>query len=617
MGDMQAAAATSRQGKSPKRKKIDVESPPSAKRRKHASSSHVSSTDTSSSPITVATTRKTASSKSKIEVLLPPVWSSDEEDELSKSNENTEDDDLDEEQLDSSQLTKKEKKAIALKRLKKARKNKGEKAPYYSPILRSKLNGRSNKKANSRPTHYESDEFDELATQIPGSMSDAVGPMPWESDEEDITLVNEKEEPVYDEKITAKVIDDLPPPLPQPEKVWKRKVRPLSRTDLFDATQRPSTRRASPVPPIRKRENSDELPDLIPRTSSNTKHESSTPAKGAVYCKTEPSSATLNEAQSSRRLTRSISVELSPALQRSASAKIQQTVKEEEEIAALPTAILIPKEETTKMDPLPPANVLEELPYWEDNSFMEGDFSIGDEDVNMANLRPFFTPSPPRGMAVAGPSTIEYDKLIAKAAEPTQFSMTQHRRSASPIAAITSTKHTPIARQTSPALGSKISSSAKRASQAVVDVKGSPSVHGSADRPLTRADKGKGRAIYEEPGRFVTNDDPPRSSLKEMQEVSEEEWSDVDELELTQGSMKPMKQTGLNNVHASPLANSSTSVSNKIATSAQKGARGTSPVEAGEALKLPSSEEESQACSFCGNIVSLRLASFGGCRILM
>lgn len=632
MADMTliTATATHRHKQSPKRKKNhDARPAPPSTRRKHGSSSYTSS----SSPIT-ETARKISGNNSRLKVLSPPKWSSEEEDELQgRSDSDSDDDDTDEleRKQKSSQLTERERKKIAMKRLKKARRDKGEKLSYFSPVYKSKLTAKSAKKPVLRRSDSDS-EFDELATQVPASDVDTVAPMPWESDAEDEKVaVKLPQEPVYEEKASLKVSDDdLPPPLPQPERVWTRKARPPSRRDLFDATQRPAARRVSPSPPFRPCEESDDdLPELIPRSSSNV-HRSQTSGSTPRHdvSDTEPSSTTLNGLASPGGLSRRNLMNGSPSTITDPSllARPGSPIRESKDAVEEEMQAAVAAHESHE---LKPAAGLDELPYWEDNSFMEGDYSINDEDMDMANLQPFFTPSPPRKeppQPIAGPSKSDgvppalklpaprpdpdshpdqdMAELIADAereAEAEQETWPSQPQEELPPSNVhkeaTSASATPQS-----AIVPKFSSSAKRARNAR-GVENSPSLFRSASRPLTGDVKGKGRAVYEDEDEGVVRHENQHALRTKAEPESEDDFSDFDELELTQVSKNQGGKTSITK-SSPPNRRDDSPMQLAASTSANRRTMNPSPARPSSS-KLPSSEEESQACPFCGNIVSI------------
>lgn len=643
---------------------------------KHASSGHAStSTDSSSSPITVTSKRalpvntdgekkKKNSQKKKIpDILLPPDFSSSEDDELAQNSDDETLSELDRKQK-SSQLTEKERKKIAMKRLKRARKDKGDKEVFHSPVYKSKLQSVSDKKGKGKEKavvsvkrEYDS-EIDELASQQ--SNNAALAPMPWESDAEDELESTQKaeKEPVYqDEPVVKKVFEDLPPPLPQPELQWKRKARPPSRRDLFNATQQPAVAQSSATSfPDDAADSDEELPDLTHRSSAKSRSsqnsQPSTPQ--AAPNKERPRSATIVELNSPPR---PLTAEVSPALRKSsqpASAKRSNDVPEPnggERHSLTPERI-----EKTIQD-LPPATTLSDNLYWNDASFDSADVAMADYGhggklADVEHAEPFW-PAPNVHLNVARlagpPASAGLEALIAESMQQAAQAQKAAARAAAESARIAQeaveagkqavgaekqasapekiqemlpepdpvqdkSRSTPVVegtpkgsrRPVSSHAGRgvipKIPSSAKRANEPAAFMQ-SPSIRHS-QAASDKDPKGKGRAIE-----GTVPDVQHRPEITQIDDSDEEPWSDFGELELTQVRTQiqpPQRATG----PPVPNKSSTPSIRRKLPSPdlpaipvAASNGKTTSSASRKSSSKAPSSEEESQACSYCGNIV--------------
>lgn len=634
-----AAASTSSLTKSRKRSHGND---PAASPATHASSSHASTSTSSGSPITVTSKRaqsknktiktdkdSTAKKKKTISRLpSPPDSSSDEEDELAQSTDDEESLSELERKQKSSQLTEKERKKIAMKRLKKARKEKGEKEVYYSPVIKSKLNhvkdkGKGKEKAVPVKVECEDSEIDELASQQSlHSNHGSVGRMPWESGSEDeASSADVPHEPVYnDEPAVKQVFQDLPPPLPQPELQWKRKARPPSRRYLFDATQQPTMRRKSPSSPMQKGcDSDDDLPDLIPRSSAKSKssqsrHPSTPVLRAFSEC---PQSATFNDMHSPPRSglmpeaafqkPRGLSDKKPPVETSAPSQQVDDTFQS-------------PPRNHASQQRKPPPTDFTDGSYWGDISFATADFAIVDQEAERRTLRPFFTPEPeelPTAALVAGPSNIpDLEALIAGSMEQAAEAETkaakavvkssEKQSSADWIVDDRCHASTPKGSQPPPVESEpgrvvipKVSSSAKRVAGSAVFAD-SPSAR-TSQNPLVRDIKGKGRAIENSASQAQK-----LSATKQVEDIEEEEWSDFDELELTQARpahqqpkqlAAPMRPVAaVSPAGLSPDRDPPPPYAAIVRDPALSNSRESSS-------KAPSSEEESQACSYCGNIV--------------
>lgn len=643
---------------------------------KHASSGHAStSTDSSSSPITVTSKRappvnkdvekkKKNSQKKKIpEILLPPDFSSSEEDELAENSDDETLSELDKKQK-SSQFTEKERKKIAMKRLKRARKDRGDKQVFHSPVFKSKLKSVVDKKGKGKDKailsvkrEYDS-EIDELASQQ--SNNAALAPMPWESDAEDelAPTQNAEKEPVYQDKpAVQKVFDDLPPPLPQPELQWKRKARPPSRRDLFNATQQPAAAESSTRSfPDDAAESDEELPDLTHRSSAKSRssqnRQPSTPQAVPNYERRR--SATIVELNSPPR---PLTSEVSPALRKSSQSASAKRFNDVPDPNGGERHSLTPEPKEKTIQDLPPATTLSENLYWNDTSFDSTDFAMADYGhggrlADVEHAEPFWPaqnvhlnvarlagPPASAGLealiaesmqqaaqpqkeaaqaaaesariaqeaAEAGKQAVEAGKQILapekiQEALPEPDPVQDKSKSTPAVEGTPKGSQPPASSHAGRGVITKISSSAKRANEAAAFMQ-SPSIR-SSQAVLGKDPKGKGRAIED-----IVREIQHRPEITQVDDSEDEPWSDFDELELTQVRTRiqpPQRAAGL----SVPSKSSTPSVRKKLTSPdlpaipvAASNGKTASSASRKSSSKAPSSEEESQACSYCGNIV--------------
>lgn len=565
--------------------------------------------DSLSSPITVATSNqgsnnKDVKGKGKL-IILPPDWSSDEEDELRSSCSDDESEGGLAKKRNSSQLTEKEAKKNAMKRLRKARRDKTTKAPYISPAKKkARLDGKS---AKASPVKYDS-EIDELASQQ--SMKSerfSLGKMPWESDSDDEDNPRKKvSEPIYEEKVKAtNEFDDLPPALPPPEKVWTRKARPPSRRDLFDASQRPDPPKQSSPPPARTRDDPNELPDLVLPSSANMKTSDppSTPQDRELEARCR--SPTIEELP---KLDVGHSDEVSPG--DSDLAHLSEPKNSAENIVKSDIESAQQPEKTPELHYAVP-----EPDYCGDTSYGDGDLSLEFEDMELAAMRPFFTPEPepeqppPVGLPLGPSATAELDALIADAEfEAAQEAARQaEEESAMAEEAIQSSSTSLNApgkieanMPTKQLIRDQMSSSTMPSPKQENMVK-DPVQIAQISKTTTTSNlpdaKGKGKA------RQDSADSPlvkgHREEVTQIEDSDQELWHDFDDIMPLEDEVVP-RQSSNKGSRRDMFSPDVPAISKVPGSSSASSARA-----GGSSSKLPSSEEESQPCSFCGMIVRI------------